>query len=126
MRVTSVVNQKGGVGKTTLSVGTAAALAEFGRRVLLIDLDPQGHATTELLGLSETEPTAPSLARALSKSWKGPVADLAVSHPDSNVGNGGTFDVIPTSPTCSTWSGGSTSSGCPVGSSPGSYSSPTT
>jgi len=98
MRVTSVVNQKGGVGKTTLSVGTAAALAEFGRRVLLIDLDPQGHATTELLGLSETEPTAPSLARALSKSWKGPVADLAVSHEHSNVGTGGTFDVVPTSP----------------------------
>lgn len=98
MQVTSVVNQKGGVGKTSLSVGTAAALAEAGRRVLLIDLDPQGHATTELLGLDEADTRAPSLARALSKSWKGPVEELIVSHPRSTIGPGGAFDVIPTSP----------------------------
>lgn len=98
MQITSVVNQKGGVGKTSLSVGAAAALAERGRRVLLIDLDPQGHATTEMLGMAEIAPDRPSMAKALTKMWKGPVEELVVPHPRSNIGRGGCFDVIPTSP----------------------------
>lgn len=63
MRRIAIINQKGGVGKTTTTVNLAAALAKAGRRVCVVDLDPQAHASAHL-GL-EPDGTQPSMYNAL-------------------------------------------------------------
>jgi chromosome partitioning protein len=63
-RIVTVANQKGGVGKTTTTVNIAAALAQSGAKVLVIDLDPQGNASTAL-GVDHHE-GVPSIYEVLS------------------------------------------------------------
>jgi chromosome partitioning protein len=78
-RIISVTNQKGGVGKTTTVVNLAAALAKEEMRVLVLDLDPQGNASTAL-GIPHGDARKPSSADVLIEGVK--IADCVKKNPE--------------------------------------------
>ena len=80
-RIIAVVNQKGGVGKTTTAVNTGTALAQAGLTTLIIDLDPQGNASTGLGSLSSNRPTSTYDAMSGDR----PLEDVIVTTPVENL-----------------------------------------
>ena len=85
MRIISVANQKGGVGKTTTAINLAAGLGAMGHRTLLIDLDPQGNASTGL-GI---EPFARTLTSYDLLLEQAPLAEIIQKTNHQNV------DIVP-------------------------------
>ena len=75
--IITILNQKGGCGKTTTAVNLGAALAQLGRKVLVIDIDPQGNATTSL-GINKSEIETSTYALLLGKcSFDGAIMETS-------------------------------------------------
>jgi chromosome partitioning protein len=91
MRTISVINQKGGCGKTTVSINLAAALGELEKKVLLVDMDPQGHAS---IGLDVSWDAAEHTTYDLLRNPRIMVSEAV--HPVSEH-----LDIIPSSPVLS-------------------------
>jgi chromosome partitioning protein len=80
-RIITISNQKGGVGKTTTAVNLAAALASKGMRVLVIDLDPQGNASTAL-GTPHQSGTLSSYEVMMGEASIAEAASASTEHPN--------------------------------------------
>jgi chromosome partitioning protein len=84
MNIIAIANQKGGCGKTTTAINLAAALGERGQRTLLVDADPQGHAS---LGLGQRRQEEPGLYEVFALDF--PIAEAIIT----NVATG--LDLVP-------------------------------
>jgi cellulose biosynthesis protein BcsQ len=90
----AIGNNKGGTGKTALTVNMAAALAEAGRRVLVVDLDPQANASRRLKASFDPEAPRPTVSEAVQVGVEGVAAD-AIAPCGWDEPYGSLIDVIP-------------------------------
>ena len=102
MKIISIINQKGGVGKTTTVINLASALTQQGKKILIIDLDPQGNATTGL-GLSNIEKSDETIYGILNgtksiseviKKTKFDNLDLITSNVDLSIANCSRYSTV--------------------------------